>query len=78
MTPSLKLTHELVAALDVETALTNHYAGAKVVPYELTSIRKRVRVLTADLKAALATPDRVPLCKWTPSGPQPLTDGEGV
>lgn len=50
------LTHKLIDALDAETALTAHYADQTVVPFELTSIRKRIRILTDDLKAALATP----------------------
>lgn len=50
------LTRQLIDALDAETALTVHYADQTVVPFELTSIRKRIRILTDDLKAALATP----------------------
>lgn len=53
---AFRLGNDLVAALDEEAALTERYAGETVVPFELVSARKRIRILTADFKAALLTP----------------------
>lgn len=61
------LAGTLIAALDEEVSLTEQHKDATVVPYELVAMRKRIRILTADLKAALATPVQdvsKPYCRW--------------
>lgn len=56
---AVRLTTDLIEALDAETALTEQYADSVVVPFELSSARRRIRIITADLKAALVQPVEV-------------------
>lgn len=59
------LARDLIAALDAEDAMVELYADEKVVPFALTAMRKRRRVLQADFKAALATPEEKVSKAWT-------------
>jgi len=65
MSPAAEaLTRQLLSALDDEAALTVEHKHETVVPHELLLLRKRIRVLTADLTAALNEPLKI--TPWSP------------
>lgn len=65
MSPAAEaLTRKLLIALDDEARLTEAHKHETIVPHDVMLARKAVRVLTADLSAALAEPLRI--APWTP------------
>lgn len=69
MTPAAEsLTRKLLSALDEEATLTEAHKHATVVPFELSAARKAVRVLTADVAAALNAP--LTVAPWAPWNPE--------